>query len=243
MTCETRPNSSLILVRHGEAKYTDEGRDLTPEGEEQIKRTAESLEKFLGLFDRVVMVRSPKARTLGSGVVFRETLDGRLVVTSSKISSTARAVDIADDECLLLHRASMSSHGGLVYWVVDPFFQGNEVRNEDGQAIGEGRLSVERRSDRLRRHYLGFLTEEQNRAGMSLALVVFTHMEVMLPFLQAVYTSDPTFPSREDHLPKNAEPIIIETCPDRRSVFLVRARGKEERVTYDTAAGRFALSG
>lgn len=59
-------NSAIIAIRHGKIDYTNEGLDLSEAGIEEVRSTAEQLKNEVGKYDRLIVVSSPRARSLGS---------------------------------------------------------------------------------------------------------------------------------------------------------------------------------
>ncbi|MFA5126855.1 MAG: histidine phosphatase family protein [Patescibacteria group bacterium] len=83
----------IDIVRHGQAKYGQEkvslaeAQDLTPEGEEQVRASAEALTELIGPDEEVVIWSSPIGRTLQTAKIIAETLEQKGIHLRDKAKS------------------------------------------------------------------------------------------------------------------------------------------------------------
>lgn len=90
---ETEPNRKTMVVdflRHGATKYTDIGRDLTAEGEKQIRESAKGIiDKIDPNKETVVLWSSPAVRAQGSEDIIKEMLAERNIEPYKDLSIPA----------------------------------------------------------------------------------------------------------------------------------------------------------
>jgi len=83
--------SRVFFVRHGASVYkeyfcNEKELDLIPKGEKQIKRTAKNLEEVIDRNLPILIVSSPRIRTMNSAVIIKEYLESKEVkIISEKI--------------------------------------------------------------------------------------------------------------------------------------------------------------
>lgn len=221
--------TSLIFIRHGKSLYTNEFPDLTEEGVEQITRSAEELKPFIDRYNTILVFSSPAVRAQGSAHVFLNAI-GRPEQTVTEVPDLA-PVKIKDFSKFLsvLNRPGFSKEYEV--WLKDPVF--DDPCNE----VSERRSRVERRALRFLSSFAldGF---EQRDPVCSL---YFTHFEIMLSYLNAIYRHPKPFPIDDTEGPKNGEAIIFQPDKYNPRNMLVAARSKIAKIKLNPGICDFEI--
>lgn len=222
--------NEVIIVRHGESKYTGKEVDLTPEGINQIRETAEAMKDHLADFKAVVTISSPAPRAISSAKLFLEAAEigGEPDV---KLSKAIRPFDIKNLPEFLKYDQENSTNRYGEMWMTDPFLA-------EDNSLTEGRESVNRRAGRFLYHIGRALDRIAKKEGVTTAALTFTHMEIGVNFLQGI-TPGESFPIQKLPALENAEPIIIQLDDPQKDEYTVIARGNLSPVRYDPATKSF----
>lgn len=223
---ESEKGSSIITIRHGQTDYTNQGLDLSEVGINQVKETAKQLKEDLKKYDRLIVISSPRARTLGTAKVFLETLG--IPCQTIRTSKQARDVDVTDTTYQVWDTMRKSSDHGLNYWVEDSNFQ-EDFLGPDKKRLAEGRKSVNKRAERILRHYGNFVKKLEEKTGQKIALLLFTHWEIMLPY----------FLISQAEGPQHGEAVIINLDDPKNNSYTIYARGERSPVQYDKSSEKF----
>lgn len=174
-----------------------------------------------------------KARSLGTAKVFLETLN--IPCEDIRISRQAKDTDVTDATYQVWDLMRRSSDYGGNYWVLDPAFQ-DDLLSSEGERLAEGRKSVNKRVERILRYYGNFVKKLEQKTGQRICLLLFTHWEIILPFLQGIHPHDSDFPIERAECPKHAEAVIIELDNPKNHAYTIYARGEKSKVSYDETA-------
>lgn len=237
MTEESEGKSAIIGIRHAQTKYTHEGLDLTEAGIQQTKESARALKPELDKYQILIAISSPRVRATGTAQVFLEELGKP--VEMIKISHQARATDIANLDYTLWDNLKNQSPFGKNYWILDPAFQEN-IYDGDGKLLAEGRISVEKRALRLLKHYGNFTHKIETQTGKKVALLVFTHGEILRPLFRGLYPKTAN-PLDDQILPAHNEPIVIKLDSPKEGQYTFSARGIESKVTVNFKNSTYSL--
>lgn len=231
---ERLPNpdrSQIIVIRHGESDYSGQGMDLTVEGVSQVQETAKKLEDYIKKFDCVFVVSSPTSRATGSARVFEGEIN--LKPDVSKISRAVGSVDIKDFKRFMEYNEEHSTPIYGEMWLKDAFL-------ERENPITESRNSVNKRASRFLYHYGRAIEKISKSVGVKICVLVFTHFEIGINYLQGLYSGSNQFPIEEQVGLRNAEPAIIQLDNTSEDLYTIYARGASSRVRYDKDKGVFS---
>ena len=224
-----RVNSALILVRHGETRYTNIFPDLTPEGIKQIQATSLKLTPVIGNYPTVYLMSSPAIRALGSTQVLKDTLG--LGGTTLIVPDLAPFL-VKDLSSFLDYdkRNSTPIYGQM--WLNDPLLSKDNPLTESRQA-------VEQRATRFL-HYVSVGLDQIARDRQEpLCAVALTHFEIMAPILKGLYTSTGHFPIADRLPPQPGEAVILNILDPQTNQYLIQARGRKALVSLNHSNGHF----
>lgn len=222
--------SQIIFIRHGESKYTGNGSDLTTRGVEQIADTARRFKDYLTNFDSVIVIASPAPRAKTSSEVFVEHSGVSPKVTRG--SESIRPFDMKDLPEFLKYDKEHSTPIYGQMWLTDEFLA-------DENPMTESRHNVERRSARFLYHYGKVIDRIAQEAGKKVCVLVFTHMEVGVNYLQGIYPDSEGFPVESEPVLDNGEPVIVQLDNPQDDSYTIMARGVVSRVRYDNTNKHF----
>lgn len=219
--------SSLIFIRHGKSLYTNKFPDLTEAGVEQVRKSAEGLKPFIDQYETVHAFSSPAVRAMGSAWVFLNAI-GRSEQTVTCVPDLS-PVKIKDFPNFLavLNKPGYSKE--YEAWLRDP------VLDSPDNEFSERRSQVNRRALRFLSSFAldGF---EQKPPECSL---YFTHFEIILNYLNAIYRHPNPFPIEHEDGPKNGEVIIFQPDKYNPRDVLVTARSKTAKIRLYPELGDF----
>jgi len=197
---EKEPQHNVVVVdflRHGATEYVENStpaeekaamkgkypRDLTPQGEEQVRRTAEEIIKKIDPAKEVVAFwSSPAWRAQGSEEIIREMLEekGISVYRDSTIGSM-RHLDQYDKGSMdaLYEKSERTGETTETLYSRDPQFQQSNERFETQQEV---RRRAERVYNRIR-----YLAEHADLKGKKLHLIGVSHYEFMNPMMEDIF--------------------------------------------------------
>lgn len=220
----------ITLLRHGQTQYTNVYPDLTEEGQETVRKSAEQIAKNLKEDEDVVLVASDKARAQGTAGIVKEVLrhdkEIRTIpgITSMAMRDPERATEMINE---------FLAKGGVpavdLAYTHDPRF--------DDAEIWEPRDEVQKRFLSNIEHAIrAFKVVARHEELPTPHLIAVTHFEVLSPFLKNVF--DLKHP--EDPTLKNAETVEISVKdPSRENensdvVFLeISFRGNTKMTGFD----------
>jgi broad specificity phosphatase PhoE len=223
--------SQIISIRHGQTKYTNIFPDLTEEGMENIRKTAEQLKPIIQRFGRNIRIlSSPAPRALGSASIVAQ--ENGLEDIAIEIDQELRPFDIKNPGYFEYDKKNSTNIYGEM-WVHDPLLQGENL-------FIEGRTSVEARAHQALRRIATEVLAQSETEGNPILALAFSHFEVNLPFLHAHYPDHENFPIREGIKPPQPAEAIIIHLPDRTlRRITIEARGQKVDVEQDIANRRF----
>ncbi len=189
----------ITLLRHGQTEYTDVYPDLTEEGQETVRRSAEQIAKNLREEEEVLLMSSDKARAQGTAGIVKDVLgykgNIRTVkgITGLEMRNREKGMEIINE---------MLADGGVpsvdYAYTHDPRF--------DDAEIFEPRDEIQKRfMTNIEYAIRAFKTVAKHEELPKPHLIAVTHFEVLSPFLHQIFDikhpEDPTF--------KNAETVEI----------------------------------
>lgn len=222
--------SQIIFIRHGDSKYTGNGSDLTSLGIEQVANTAKNLEVYLKNFDSVIIVASPASRAKLSSKVFVE--KSQITPDLTKKSEAIRPFDMKNLGDFLKYDKKHSTPIYGQMWLTDKFLA-------QENPLTEARTAVDQRSCRFLYHYGKAIERIAESNGKKVCVLVFTHMEVGINYLQGIYPGTKGFPVESEPVLENGEPVIIQLDNPQKEAYTIMARGKVSRVIYDNTTKNF----
>lgn len=220
--------SALIGIRHGHTSYANSGHDLTPRGIEEVRSSASILKAELEKYDHIFVVSSPMPRALATA---KEFLQQAEIPEAIRISDMARSVDVKNADFSLWNNLKSQDNHGENYWILHPSFQDRTV-DKDGTLLIEGRKAVEKRTIKLLDRYGKFVKKLEESTGQSIAMLIFTHAELIIPLMRGIYPGESDFPVDRERMPHHAEYVIIKLDDPDNWNYTIYARGEKSRVTY-----------
>jgi len=215
--------SQMIVIRHGESRYHEEGLDLTDSGVAQVKASARELGPYLKNFDNTLVITSPAPRAISTADIFLEEVGLQL---PKKLAIAVRPLGIKDLKGFLEYdRLHSTSIYGQMY-LTDPFLA-------DNNPLIEARKNVDYRSQRFLYHYGKQIDRISKATDRKIAVLVFTHNEVGTNFLQGIYPDSDNFPIEQEKVLQNAEPVIIQLDNPTVDEYTIMARDRIVKVKYD----------
>ncbi len=197
---EMEPKHNIVIVdflRHGTTEYlenftSDEKkkemgdklpRDLTPEGEEEVRKTAEEIvQKIDPKNEIVVLWSSPAWRAQGSENIVRELLEekGIEVYKDSAIPSM-RNFDQHDEQFMndLWEKLAPTGKSAEIMYSRDPKFQEKNERFES-------QPEVRKRAERVF-NWIRYLTKHAELKGKKLHIVGVSHFEFLNPIMEDIF--------------------------------------------------------
>jgi len=197
---EEEPKHNVIIVdflRHGTTQYLENSisfedrealngkhpRDLTPEGELEVKKTVEKIvQKINPETDIVVLWSSPAWRAQGSEEILRELLEekGIEIYKDSSIKSM-RNFDQHDEEFMkdLWDKIAPTGKSAELMYSRDPELQ---EKNDKFESQPE----VKRRAGRVF-NQIRYLAEHANLKGKRLHIIGVTHFEFINPIMEDIF--------------------------------------------------------
>lgn len=219
--------SSLIFIRHGKSSYENIFPDLTEEGIEQVKKSAEGLKPFIDQYQTVHVFSSPAVRAKGSAWVFLNVIGrSEQAITEVPDLSPVKIKDFPNFLAVLNKPGYLREYEA---WLRDPILDSPEYE------LSEKRSEVNRRALRFLSSFAlnGF---EQKTPECSF---YFTHFEIMSNYLNAVYNHPKPFPIEQEEGPKNGEAVIFQPDKYNPRDLLVAARSKIAKIRLNPELGDF----
>lgn len=219
--------TSLIFIRHGESSYTNIFPDLTDQGVAQIIKSARELKLYIDQYDIVRAFSSPAPRARGSAWVFLNAI-GRSEQTVTEIPDLS-PVKIKD---LPKYLAILNKPGytkEYEAWLKDPILDSPE------HELSERRSEVNRRSLR----FLSSFALDSFEQREPVCSLYFTHFEIILNYLNAIYCHPKPFPINDVEGPRNGEAIIFQPDKYNPRDMLVAARSKTAKIRLYPELGDF----
>lgn len=226
-----REKSALIVIRHGESKYTNLWPDLTLTGIEQIRQTVINLRGVIGQFRQLLVYSSSATRAIGSADTFLQSLGLHDQVIN--IDQNLDPFALKNKEGFLERSKQYNTSRYGENWLRDPYYD-----SPDNDL-------TERRSDVNKRAYQ-FLNEcFQKMSGDGLdeatLCVVFTHFEVMINYMKFLYRDLNGFPIETEPGPLNGEAIALQPNGYSPRNLDVISRSKLVRTEFDIETNRFKV--
>ena len=201
-TKEGEPKHNEIIVdflRHGDTQYLENSisekdkevldgkypRDLTPEGESQVEKSAEEIVSTINSeTDIVVLWSSPAWRAQGSEEILKELLakKGIDVYKDSSVTSMRnfeqRDMGFIND---LLRKIASAGKSPELMYARDPELQ---EKNDKFETQPE----VKRRAERVF-NWIRYLAEHANLEGKRLRIIGVSHFEFINPIMEDIFGS------------------------------------------------------
>ena len=251
---ETAPTHNIVVVdflRHGTTEYvenfTPEEKkkimngefplDLTPEGEEEVRKTAEEIVKKIDPKNEVVVLwSSPAWRAQGSEDIVRELLveKGIEIYKDSAIPSM-RNFDQHDEQFMndLWEKIAPTGKSAEIMYSRDPEFQ---EKNEKFESQPEVRKRAERVFNWVR-----YLAEHAELKGKKLHIVGVSHFEFLNPIMEDIFEHK----VEEGYSVKKGEDMTIQFDFDPSSKELVISadfRGEhKDGISFDKDRRKFFI--
>lgn len=197
---ESEPKHNIIIVdflRHGTSKYLETStseekknqmngefpRDLTPEGEEEVRKTVEEIvQKINPQNEAIVLWSSPAWRAQDSEAIIRELLakKGIEIYKDSAISSM-RGFDQRDKNFMndLWEKLALTKKSVEIMYARDQEFQ---EKNEKFESQPE----VRRRAERVF-NWMRYLAERAELKGKKLHFIGVSHFEFSNPIMEDIF--------------------------------------------------------
>ncbi len=220
----------ITLLRHGQTEYTNIYPDLTKEGMETVRKSAEQIAANLKADEEVVLMASDKARAQGTAGIIKEVLDHQKEIRTVP-GITSMAMRDQGKGMEMIHE--LLKEGGVP--AVDYAYT-HDPRFDDAE-VWEPRDEIQKRFfSNLEYAIRAFKVVAKHEDLPKPHLIAVTHFEVLSPFLQDVF--DLKHP--EDPTLKNAEAVEIsvqDPSVDGENsdvVFLeISFRGNTKTVGFD----------
>ncbi len=262
---EALPQNNVTIVdfiRHGTTKYTEilgseedktkirEGRaiDLTPEGEVEVRESAEKIIKDIDPENEVVVLwSSPAWRAQGSEKIVRELLEKRdiQIYKDSEISS------MRPQEILPQVPGSQSEKIELFKQKRKEFF--DELQNPEGWStdrisarlelfqkeneLMESNPAVKRRAERVF-NYIRYLTEHLKSNGKKLHIIGSSHFEFLNPIMEDIF--DYRVDDEEGVQRGEGIRLVFDyNSQDRKMSISSSFRGETKSIAFDKEKRRF----
>jgi broad specificity phosphatase PhoE len=229
MTLETSPNNplaELIVIRHGQTKYTEQFPDLTPEGIAQVQETALSLGDYVAQFKQIFSVSSPAQRALGTSYYFLETIG---IDASTYPLKILKPFGIKNFTQYLEFdkRNSTPIYGQM--WLTHPDLEKeNDLIECRERVFRRSRIALERGI-----HYVAMKARETQQDTL---LVASTHFELAAVPFAALYPELNRFPIERELAPNNGEALIIGVDINRPERLTLNGRNRISHVTFRNGA-------
>ncbi|MBI2033686.1 MAG: histidine phosphatase family protein [Candidatus Liptonbacteria bacterium] len=183
---ESEPKVNEVIVdffRHGQSAYTNEGRDLTEKGEEQVRESAEKIVEGIDPEKEIVVLwSSPARRAQGSSEILKEVLDQRGIDIHKKSAiSSMRNFDQKDKEYFteLFKEFEAQQSPFDVTYARDPRFQEKSDKFESQPEVRERAGRVFNAIDYLARH-----AKLENK---KLHIIGASHFEFLNPVMEDIF--------------------------------------------------------
>lgn len=207
----SRDLGTLVLMRHGDTRYTDVYPDLTPEGVEEVARAARRIREIVSIYPSVTVRFSPWARTRGTADIVARELGA---------CATAECPEIAGVYPLLETWITFDSGKcGEYHYANDPTYDDPAVWNETRAQTRERFLA----------HFARFVRFALDSEA-PVCEVHVTHFEMIHHLIDAAYSPDL---DRDEPFRKGEYAIVRlrETSPDEVALT-VSYRGEERRLRW-----------
>ena len=183
---ESEPKVNEVIVdffRHGQSAYTNEGRDLTDKGEEQVWESAEKIIEGIDPKNEIVILwSSPARRAQGSSEILKEVLNhkGIDVYKESTISSM-RNFDQKDKEYFTKLFKEFEAHQKPfeVAYSRDPRFQEKSDKFESQPEVRE-------RAGRVF-NWIDYLARHAKLENKKLHIIGASHFEFLNPVMEDIF--------------------------------------------------------
>lgn len=166
------PALELVLVRHGEPRYTENYPDLTDEGVRQAQQAGRAVQGIInGRAVPVIFHTSPAARALGTMNFLQETIGS---MAPANILQDLRPLDVRDQA---FARQYWGDNPKINYFK-DPIFSAStpfEPRHQIGDRWHE---------------YWGTQCCRASTAETPLIVIAVTHYEIMAPIVRAFFADE-----------------------------------------------------
>lgn len=220
---------AFVFIRHGESRYTNEFPDITETGVQQLQQTAFNLENIVSSYRRLLVFSSPAIRAQGSANVFLESL--RLKNQEIKIQEELSPFAIYDLKRFLDYSREHETTRYGQMWERDPFFDSPD------NSLTEKRNSVDGRAFRF---FDRLSAPASDVTGPEIACsIFFTHFEIMINYLNAVYNPSDAFPIETELGPENGEALIFQPESSSPRNLTLLARSKMLQIRFNPQKGRF----
>lgn len=220
----------ITLLRHGQTDYTEIYPDLTDEGQETVRKSAEQIVSNLENDEEIVLMASDKARAQGTAGIIKDVLghngEIRTVngITSMAMRDRKKGMETINE---------ILEKGGVP--AVDYAYT-HDSRFDDAE-VWEPRDEVQKRFlSNIEYAIRAFKVVSKHEELPRPHLIAVTHFEVLSPFLHEIF--DIKHP--EEPTLKNAEPIEIlvkdpSTENENSDIVLleVKFRGDTRTVGFD----------
>jgi len=235
---EKEPQHNEVVIdflRHGKTEYTEKGRDLTPEGEEQIRKGAEGIvEKIDPEKEIIVLWSSPAVRAQGSEEIIKELLNERRIKAykDSEIN-TMRNFDQRDKEFMEKFWQEAEKKG------ISPETLYTQ-KGQDKSDKFETQEEVRERTERVF-NWIGYLTERANLQSKKLHIIGVSHFEFLNPVIEDVFG----YKIKEKDFVKYGEGIRVNfdyNPTDKEMQISAEFRGeKKDNITFDKKKRKFIV--
>lgn len=221
----------ITLLRHGQTDYTNVFPDLTQEGEETIRKTAEQIALNLQQDEEVTIMSSDKARAQGTAAIIKNVLEHerevRIVpgITSMAHRHPERSIQMINE--MLAEKGSVQAVDYA--YTHDPRF--------DDAELWEPRNEIQKRFFRNIEYAIrAFKRVAEHEDLPSPHLVAVTHFEVLSPFVGKIFN----LKHPEEPTLKNGELIEMSVLDpsqgqENSDVVLLKMtfRGMKKTVGFD----------
>lgn len=207
---------TLIVIRHGETKYTNKFPDLTPEGIEQIENSAIYLKNLLAKYSCFAIVASPAVRAQGSAEIFIK--KSKIPTKKILISNDIRPYDIMDLDEFLEFQRPFDPKVFAEMWLNNAFF--DSERNH----LTEKRKDVNMRAMKFLNRYLTRVQEKKDKEPV--CTILHTHTEILANYLN---------PVEKTPGPQNGETVIIQSNQYNPRDLTIVARSKLVKARFNSS--------
>ncbi|MFA5188990.1 MAG: phosphoglycerate mutase family protein [Patescibacteria group bacterium] len=183
---EKEPGQTKVevdFIRHGKSSYTEQGRDLTPEGEKQVLASArEIIEKINPTKEIVVLLSSPAARAQGSAEIITGLMEEKgIEIYKRGVVSSMRNFDQKDNKYLegLWQDAEKAGVSADQIYAKHPKYQD---MNEKFETQGE----VRKRAARVF-NWIRYLAEHAKKTDKTIHIIGVSHFEFLNPIMEDLF--------------------------------------------------------
>jgi len=183
---EQEPRRTEVVVdfiRHGKSAYSEQGRDLTPEGEKQVVASAkEIIEKINPAKEMVVLLSSPAARAKGSAEIITGLMEEKgIEIYKRGVVSSMRNFDQKDNKYLeeLWQDAEKAGVSADFIYAKHPKYQD---KNEKFETQGE----VRKRAGRVF-NWIRYLAEHVKKTDKTIHIIGVSHFEFLNPIMEDLF--------------------------------------------------------